>query len=298
MARRKRKLKRIEKIKRAAAFILCAALVVTLSIYIYHPDLLFAQAGPDPADPESDESSPPAKEPEPDPKPLPRPPGLEENPQLDAPEPDGGDVDPRPDAPDPEKSPSVPPPAPLEPVDGSDLFALVTKQTTLGRFAPTDLEQIPAKIVHPDRRGGNYYLRREPLEYLKEMWTAAGEEGVRLTVTSAYRSYDTQVRLFSDYAGKYGEKKANTFSARAGQSEHQLGTTLDFNTDTAAGAEQHAWLAENAHNFGFAMSYSEGTQDITGYKYEPWHYRYIGVEAATEWKESGLPLCLYLEQKQ
>lgn len=282
MAGRKRKLKRIHKIARGAAFLLCAVLVILVSIYFYKPDLLFAKADPEPEELEKQE--PPAEEPD-----------FDEHPQLDAPEPDEA---PELDAPEPEPAPPPSQSDSLELVDGNNLFALVTKQTTLGRYAPGDLELIPAEIVHPDRREGQYYLRREPLEHLRQMWAAAAEDGVSLTVTSAYRSYDTQVATFNYWAARDGEAKANTYSARAGQSEHQLGTTMDFNIDTTAGAEQHAWLAEKAHNYGFAMSYPSGAQEITGYKYEPWHYRYIGTAAAGEWKASGLPLCKFLEQKQ
>lgn len=265
---------------RMALFLLCAALVILLSTYLFKPGLF---TGADAETGKSENQEPPAEVRDPD-----------DYPQLDAPEPD---ENPQLDAPEPGPLPSPPDSDSLELVNGNSLFALVTKQTTLGRYAPADLELIPAEIIHPDRRGEQYYLRRESLDYLRRMWAAAAEDGVSLTVTSAYRSYDTQVATFNYWAAKDGEAKANTYSARAGQSEHQLGTTLDFNIDTSAGAAQHAWLAARAHDFGFAMSYPKGAQDVTGYKYEPWHYRYIGVDAAREWKESGLPLCVYLESR-
>lgn len=272
--------RRIHRIGLFAVIIFCAALI--FSGYLFRSELL-AMFKPDP---EVEEPAPPEKNPEPASKPVIQP--EPEKPQLDAPEPD------------PEQDPKPLPPKKdsLVQVDGSSLLALVTKQTTLGRYTPADLEPIPGEMIHPDQRKWNYYLRCEPLEHLKQMYAAAVEDGVQLTVTSAYRSYDTQKNLFSSYAAKNGEAKASTYSARAGQSEHQLGTTLDFNTNRTAGARQHAWLALNAHNFGFAMSFPEGAEEITGYIEEPWHYRYIGTEAAGEWKESGLPLCVYLEQKQ
>ncbi|NLA10579.1 MAG: M15 family metallopeptidase [Firmicutes bacterium] len=273
--------RRIHRIGRFAIILFCALLI--LSGYLYRAELL-AMFKPDPGA-EEQEPDPPEELPEPVEKPVVQP--EPEGEQLDAPDPE-----PVPEPPSPKKDSFVP-------VDGDDYFALVTKETTLGRYAPTDLEQIPAEIVHPDRRGGKYYLRREPLQHLKQMWQAAQEnDGVQLTVTSAYRSYDTQVSTFNYWVKKDGEAKAVTYSARAGQSEHQLGTTLDFNIDISAGAAQHVWLAEHAHEYGFALSYPRGAQEITGYKFEPWHYRYIGVEAAGEWKESGLPLCKYLEQKR
>lgn len=263
--------RRIHRIGYAAVVLLCAALL--FSVYLYRSELL-AMLEPE-SGPENQEPLLPGKDPD------------DENPQLDVPE--------------PEPAPPKPPSAktdPFEPVDGDDLFALVTKQTTLERYAPADLEPIPGEMIHPDQRNWSYYLRREPLDQLKQMFAAALEDGVQLTVTSAYRSYDTQKALFASYAAKNGESMANTYSARAGQSEHQLGTTLDFNTDRTAGARQHEWLAQNAHRFGFAMSFPGGAEEITGFVEEPWHYRYIGVEAAAEWKEAGLPLCLFLEQKQ
>ncbi len=284
MGRRKRKLTRIQKIKRQGILILCTALAAAILTYHYRPDL-FAAMGLVGAGPE---------EGLPDASPGPETPDPEGSPQLDAPEPEDGH--PQLDAPMPEEPPVKK--DSLELVDGNSLFARVTKQTTLGRYAPGDLVLIPAEIVHPDRRGGEYYLRREPLEHLQQMWAAAAGEGVQLTVTSAYRSYDTQVDTFNYWVSIDGEARANTYSARPGQSEHQLGTTLDFNISLTEGAEQHAWLAQKAQIYGFAMSYPEGAQEITGYKYEPWHYRYIGVEAAKEWKAAGQPLCVFLEQKQ
>ena len=287
----KGKLSRIHLVVRIALFVLCAAAVTGALIYHYKPDL-FALAGQDV------EAPAPKKEPpldgiiKPDLKPPPKP---KPKPELDAPDPGEAPVIPS-EAPPKKKAPAKK--TKLTKVDGNNLFALVTKQTTLGRYAPGDLKRIPSKYVLPGRRGNKYYLRSEPLVHLADMWEEADKGGVQLTVTSAYRSYDTQVSTFNYWVQKYGEAKAVTFSARAGQSEHQLGTTLDFNIDTYAGKEQHQWLAKHAYKFGFALSYPQGAQDITGYKYEPWHYRYIGVEAAKEWKASGQPLCVFLETKQ
>jgi len=135
------------------------------------------------------------------------------------------------------------------------------------------------------------------------MWEAARGEGVELLVTSAYRCYDTQDELFRNYASRHGEEKANSFSARPGQSEHQLGTAVDFggtpadHTPAFAATTAGSWLAEHAHRYGFAMSYTEGTSEITGYIYEPWHFRYIGVEAAAARQESGLVLVEFLTQQ-
>ena len=283
----KGKLTRIRLIMRIAVLLLCAAVVTGVSIYLFKPDL-FARAGQEAE--ETEEQPPPDGIIKPDLEP----PKPEPKPQLDAPAPEEAPVIPE----------EAPPKKQAEPgkglikVDGNNLFALVTKQTTLGRYAPGDLQTIPAGFVHPSRRGSKHYLRREPLGHLRDMWAAADKAGVQLTVTSAYRSYDTQVSTFNYWVELRGEAKAVTFSARPGQSEHQLGTTIDFNIDTRAGKKQHDWLAKNAHNFGFAMSYPKGAENITGYIYEPWHYRYIGVAAAKEWKAAGKPLCVFLKTKQ
>jgi len=184
--------------------------------------------------------------------------------------------------------------------DGDYLLALVTKETTLKRnYVPTDLEAVPARL-------NPYYpmqLRSEALRHLEKLWEAARDDGVALSIRSAYRSYQTQKELFRDYVSRHGEAEANRFSARPGQSEHQLGTTVDFGgtgadfTAAFADTKQGRWLVANAHRYGFAKSYPAGKEHITGYIYEPWHYRYIGVERAGEWKASGLTLKEYLQQQ-
>jgi D-alanyl-D-alanine carboxypeptidase len=183
---------------------------------------------------------------------------------------------------------------------GDYLLALVIKDTTLkSDYVPANLFAVPA-YMHPSY---NMQLRKEALEHLESLWQAAKADGVTLHIRSAYRSYNTQKGLFNDYASRYGEEQANRFSARPGQSEHQLGTAVDFggtSVDFKADygqTPQGLWLAANAYKYGFAMSYAEGKEHITGYIYEPWHYRYIGVDAAAEWKASGKTLKEFLEGK-
>ncbi len=184
--------------------------------------------------------------------------------------------------------------------DGDYLLALVTKETTLKRsYEPGDLEPIPSFMnpSYPMR------LRSDALRQLEKLWEAAQEDGIILSIRSAYRGYETQKQLFKDYVSRHGEEEANRFSARPGQSEHQLGTAVDFGgteadfTERFGQTEQGRWLAENAHKYGFVKSYPQGKEQVTGYIYEPWHFRYIGVEHAREWKESGLTLTEYLKQQ-
>jgi len=184
--------------------------------------------------------------------------------------------------------------------DGDYLLALVTKETKLKKdYVPADLEPVPA-YMNP------YYamqVRAVALEYLEIMWHAAKNDGVVLSIRSAYRSYSTQESLFNDYASRHGEEEANRFSARPGQSEHQLGTAIDFGGTTVdfsaafSATSQGQWLAENAYKYGFAMSYPENSEDITGYIFEPWHFRFIGVDEALEWKQSEKTLKEFLETK-
>jgi len=180
--------------------------------------------------------------------------------------------------------------------DGDYLMALVTKQTDLGKYAPRDIVPLPDEVCQTWK----YYLRQEAADHLMQLWEAARQDGIDLKVISAYRSYEVQKQLFEEYALSHGEEAANRFSARPGQSEHQLGTAVDFGgtpvdkDQSYADTPQGRWLAEHAYKFGFAMSYPPGSEEITGYIYEPWHFRYIGVEAAREWKESGEVLCEFL----
>jgi D-alanyl-D-alanine carboxypeptidase len=139
------------------------------------------------------------------------------------------------------------------------------------------------------------------------MASAARNAGARLAVQSAYRSYSTQASTFAYWVRVSGYTAALLSSARAGHSEHQLGTTLDFRsyggsapwyyTDwgkTKAGA----WLKANAWKYGFIMSYPKGKTSLTCYGYEPWHYRYLGRAVAAKVHASGLTLRDYLWRQQ
>lgn len=184
-------------------------------------------------------------------------------------------------------------------VDGSSLIAVVGKPTTIGRYEPDDLVYLPTTYSKASRR-----VRQEVADALERMYHDAKAEGVSIFVDSAYRSYDVQHDIFYRYVrDRGGVFNAETFSARPGQSEHQLGTAVDFggtnvNYSAAfANTSSGKWLMANAHKYGFALSYPENSQEISGYIYEPWHYRYIGVDMAVEWKESGLVLIEFLKMK-
>lgn len=123
-----------------------------------------------------------------------------------------------------------------------------------------------------------------------------------MSVLSSYRSYSTQVNTYNGWVQRSGQEAADTFSARPGHSEHQLGLAVDLgdqnvpscNLEECFGDTQGGkWLESNAHKYGFIIRYQEGKQAITGFIYEPWHLRYVGVEAATNIKNSGLTMDQY-----
>lgn len=124
---------------------------------------------------------------------------------------------------------------------------------------------------------------------LKALLADAAAAGHMLTVNSGYRSYDTQAEIFYSEAAIYGEEEANLTTARPGESEHQTGLAVDFTDDDNEWASfstefgslaSGIWLAENAHRYGFILRYPEGRESVTGYTYEPWHFRYVGKAVA------------------
>ncbi len=164
-----------------------------------------------------------------------------------------------------------------------DSLILVDKEHLLNKdFAPSKV------VMLRDLKAVSYLLDRNNIELslfavdpLNEMAKAARRDGVTLVVSSAYRPYKYQEKLFNRYVKWYGLKKASRFSAKPGSSQHQLGTTIDFGTidasyaDTAAGK----WLFKNASKYGWSLSYPKGFEAVTGYEWECWHYRYIGHTA-------------------
>ncbi len=129
-----------------------------------------------------------------------------------------------------------------------------------------------------------------------EMAADAAEEGLNLYISSGYRSYEYQAGLYDRYVARDGQEVADTYSARPGHSEHQTGLAFDLNTISMDFAEtaEGIWVTEHCHEYGFIIRYPSGKEDVTGYQYEPWHIRYLGVETATAVWESGLCLEEYL----
>jgi len=170
-------------------------------------------------------------------------------------------------------------------------------------YAPTDLVTVEAYGVAV--YGDGLMLRRGAAEQLARMARAASAAGEEVVVSSAYRSYYQQGFAFTRLVSIYGEEQARWMSAPPGQSQHQLGTAVDF-TNSAVGYEIHkafgrttasAWLLEHAPEYGFVLSYPNHREAETGYRWEPWHYRYVGVENARRLQESGASLQAFLSRE-
>ncbi|MBQ7003501.1 MAG: M15 family metallopeptidase [Oscillospiraceae bacterium] len=124
----------------------------------------------------------------------------------------------------------------------------------------------------------------------------AKEDGINIYLSSGFRSYTSQSYIYHNNVKRCGKELADTFSARPGHSEHQSGLAIDVNivSDRFIGTPEAIWLAEHAHEYGFIIRYPEDKTQITGYKYEPWHIRYLGLETAQAVYESGMCLEEYL----
>lgn len=173
-------------------------------------------------------------------------------------------------------------------LDGDSLLALVDKKHSLPpAFVPADLVALTDKRSYSLGRAG-LKLRIGAERALEEMARAAKADGISLVVSSAYRSYEYQKTVYERNVKELGQAAADRESARPGASQHQLGTAVDFGsiTDDYALTKAGKWLSANAGRFGWSLSFPEGLEAVTGYRWECWHYRYVGKEAVAlqeEW---------------
>ncbi len=122
-----------------------------------------------------------------------------------------------------------------------------------------------------------------------KMQAASKLENLNIYLSSGFRSYSTQDRIYNNYVARDGKEAADTYSARPGYSEHQSGLAFDVNqiNSTFDDSEEAIWLSNNCYKYGFILRYPKGKEDITGYKYESWHFRYVGVDLATKLYNNG-----------
>lgn len=175
---------------------------------------------------------------------------------------------------------------------------LVNKHYVLDKkFTGLDLVKVDDKYAYYDK---DYYLNKEAYEAFIKMWEDASLEKLDFGIYSAYRSYDRQEYLYNSYVKRDGIDKTDTYSARPGNSEHQTGLAIDLKsrtkkTDYFETTKEFDWLSKNSYKYGFILRYKEDTEYLTGYQFEPWHYRYCGIECATYIYENDITYEEYYE---
>ncbi len=171
----------------------------------------------------------------------------------------------------------------------NDYTVLVNKYSSLASvYEPVDLVQ----------KGDNKYLRQGAYKALDEVNASMKKEGLQVYLISAYRGYDRQKTLYNNYAEKDGVEAADTYSARPGFSEHQTGLAMDvLSVSTYSGdledakfenTKEYQWLTKNAYKYGLILRFPKGYENVTGYMYEPWHWRYVGEDVAVFMHENDI----------
>lgn len=183
--------------------------------------------------------------------------------------------------------------------DLSDILLLVNKSKSL------DKSHVPSDLISVELRGvRDTQMRSEAAEALEKLFASADSQGITLYCYSGYRSYETQCEWYAENVNTYDQKKADLISAKPGQSEHQTGLTMDItsesvNLDLVEGFRETIegqFIKNNAQKFGFIIRYPEDSTDKTGYAYEPWHLRYLGIVAATTIFNEKITLEEYLKK--
>jgi D-alanyl-D-alanine carboxypeptidase len=182
--------------------------------------------------------------------------------------------------------------------DPQSIEVLVNNQYKLKEnYVPKDLVYPNVPFIFKDKIEKRK-MRKVAADALEQLFSGAKNDGIFLAGVSAYRSYSTQEAVFNHYVKEDGEKKAETYSALPGTSEHQTGLAIDLSGSDGkcaaescfGGTKEANWLADNAYKFGFIVRYPENKENITGYKYEPWHIRFVGKEIAKEVSSKNITL--------
>lgn len=196
---------------------------------------------------------------------------------------------------------------------GQETIAMYENEMNLGGYLflvnrdyAISSDYVPGDLVQPRVKGTGEHvmLRAEAARALEEMFSAAREEaGYTLLPISGYRSYGKQAAIHERKVKTVGRAAALRVSAPPGCSEHQLGLAMDLGCPKSTGLNEAfgrtpegIWVAENCHRFGFIIRYKAEWEEITGYAYEPWHVRFVGVEHATRIHELDIPFEYYIAQ--
>ncbi len=221
-------------------------------------------------------------------------------------------------SPKPSSTPTISPtPTPIGPCDSrlptDELLTVVTRDYGLSRnYAPSDLVPIANYFPISVTLGYPTEIRQITIDPLREMIADMLSAGLQPQIISGYRSYSAQAIAWRKWLENEPER-ASIVSAPPGYSEHQLGTTIDFGSPELAEivddqkvefhtyfykTKESQWLTDHAHEYGFTLSYPREAFELTGFFYEPWHYRYVGQELAMELKERNITLTQYLLETQ
>lgn len=180
----------------------------------------------------------------------------------------------------------------------TSISVMVNKQYKLpDGYTPSDLVYPNVPFTFKEKIEKRM-MRKEAAEALEKMFEGAKKDGINLAGVSAYRSHQTQTTVFNNYVKKDGEEAAKKYSAVPGHSEHETGLAIDVSGSTGkcaandcfAGTPEANWLEEHAPEYGFIIRYPKGKEAITGYQYEPWHIRYLGIEDAQNIAKKGLTM--------
>ncbi|GLI08758.1 D-alanyl-D-alanine carboxypeptidase [Paenibacillus tyrfis] len=185
----------------------------------------------------------------------------------------------------------------------ADVAVLVNKTNKLpDSYKPQDLVDPNVPFTFKEKLEKRK-MRKEAAAALEKLFEAAKKDNLPLAGVSAYRSHETQKTVYNRYVQKDGEAAANKYSAKPGHSEHETGLAIDVAGSSGKCAAQDCfgatkeakWLAEHAADYGFIIRYPEGKEGITGYQYEPWHLRYVGVDTAKAIVKQGVTLEEYVK---
>ncbi|WP_045524074.1 D-Ala-D-Ala carboxypeptidase VanY [Neobacillus niacini] len=189
--------------------------------------------------------------------------------------------------------------------NSTNVMALVNKEFYLPEdYIPEDLVRPDVEFSFGEEEIEKSLMRNEAAKALEKMFAAAAENGIELYAVSGYRSYSRQQSLFDAEIDRVGIEKAAQAVAIPGASEHQSGLAMDISSrsnkfylnEAFANTTEGKWLKDNAHRFGFILRYPKEKIDITNYMYEPWHFRYVGVKAATIMYEHNWTLEEYFNE--
>lgn len=187
------------------------------------------------------------------------------------------------------RTPATPGGTGVRVTDPASLTAVVNKRRGLAA------DYVPPGLTTPAGIPGASQVRQELIAPLEQMRADMAAAGITLRMSSGYRSYSRQATIYNGFVAREGVAGADTHSARPGNSEHQTGLVVDLDDGTGCNLSAcfgttagGRWLAENSWRYGFILRYGDGWQPIVGYTYEPWHFRYVGVEVSTDMHDRGI----------